>query len=45
MKRKCPQSATYSRQIQFRLNCEASILQHVKRAKNAASFIKIQLHN
>jgi len=29
----------------FRVNCEASILKYVKRAKNAALFIKIQLHN
>ena len=29
----------------FRVICEASILQYVKRAKNAALFIKIQLHN
>lgn len=29
----------------FRVNCEASILQYEKRAKNAALFIKIQLLN
>lgn len=40
MKRKCSQNATYSRQICFRINCEASILKHVKRTKNAASLIK-----
>jgi len=29
----------------FRVNCEASILQYIKRAKNAALFFKTQLLN